>query len=53
MWHPFRRRNRAVTLATIAREEELTPLQVQTALDAATATFTSRIEEMREANRRA
>lgn len=42
---------RALMLAEIAHEEELTPLQIEVAMDAAAATFMQRITEMRRANR--
>jgi hypothetical protein len=45
------RRQAKVGLAQIAHEAEVTPLQVQVAMDAAAAVFTTRIEEMRRADR--
>lgn len=46
-----RKEDRSILLAQIANEEEITPLQVEAAMDAATAVFVTRIEEMRRANR--
>jgi hypothetical protein len=40
-----------LTIASISKEHELTPVQAQVALDAAEAAFLQRVAEMRRVNR--